>query len=171
MSPVATRSQLPVIRSCDRRAHVGTVTVAHLTPPLAAPSLGSAIGALRARGLRISTARRLVLEALYDASGPVSAEMLTDRLPALDVASVYRNLDVLEELGLVRHVHLGHGPGLYSLVAPGALEFVTCERCGAFEAVEPARLEAVRGLIEDELGYRPRFTHFPIVGVCGECRA
>jgi Fe2+ or Zn2+ uptake regulation protein len=146
------------------------VTVAHLTPPLSAPSLVAAIGALRARGLRISTARRLVLEALYDAPGPVSAETLARQLPALDVASVYRNLDVLEELGLVRHVHLGHGPGLYSRVAPGDVEFVTCERCGAFEAVAPARLDAVRDLIEQELGYRSRFTHFPIVGVCAECR-
>jgi Fur family ferric uptake transcriptional regulator len=147
------------------------VTVAHLTPPLPAPSLAAALGAVRARGLRISTARRLVLEALYEAPGPVSAEMLADRLPALDVASVYRNLDVLEELGLVRHVHLGHGPGLYSLVVPGDVEFVTCERCGAFEAVPPARLDAVRELIEEELGYRSRFTHFPIVGVCAGCRS
>jgi Fur family ferric uptake transcriptional regulator len=160
-----------VIRNCDCDAFVRTVTVAHLTPPLPAPSLVAAIGALRSRGLRISTARRLVLEALYDASGPVSAEILAGRLPALDVASVYRNLDVLEELGLVRHVHLGHGPGLYSLVAPGDVEFVTCERCGAFEAVEPARLDAVRELIEHELGYRSRFTHFPIVGLCADCRS
>jgi Fur family ferric uptake transcriptional regulator len=171
MSPVATCRQLRVIRSCRRRAHGGIVTVAHLTPPLAAPSLGSAIGVLRARGLRISTARRLVLEALYEAPGPVSADTLAEGLGGLDLASVYRNLDVLEELGLVRHVHLGHGPGLYSLVAPGDVEFVTCERCGAFEAVEPGRLDGVRGLIERELGYRSRFTHFPIVGVCAECRS
>jgi Fur family transcriptional regulator, ferric uptake regulator len=145
------------------------VTVAHLSPPIAAPSLASAIGVLRARGLRISTARRLVLQALYKAPAPMSADELAARLSGLDVASVYRNLDVLEELGLVRHVHLGHGPGLYSLSAPGDLEFVTCERCGAFEAVEPARLDGVRELIAHELGYRARFTHFPIVGVCAGC--
>jgi Fur family ferric uptake transcriptional regulator len=170
MSPVSTRSHQRVIRFCRPHA-LGAVTVAHLTPPLAAPSLGAAIGALRARGLRISTARRRVLEALYEAPAPVSAEMLAERLGGLDVASVYRNLDVLEEFGLVRHVHLGHGPGLYSRVAPGDTEFVTCERCGAFEAVEPARLEGVRSLIERELGYRSRFTHFPIVGVCAGCRS
>jgi Fur family ferric uptake transcriptional regulator len=159
-----------VIRFCEPRAQ-GVVTVAHLTPPLAAPSLGSAIGALRARGLRVSTARRLVLEALYEAPAPVTAEMLAERLGGLDIASVYRNLDVLEELGLVRHVHLGHGPGLYSRVAPGDSGFVTCERCGAFEAIEPARLEGVRSVIEQELGYRSGFTHFPIVGVCAGCRS
>ena len=86
-----------------------------------------------------------------------------------DLASVYRNLDTLEEVGLVRHVHLGHGPGLYSL-AGADTEFVTCERCGAYEAVEPRRLDAAKAAIERELGYRPRFTHFPIVGVCASCQ-
>ena len=69
----------------------------------------------------------------------------------------------------MRHVHLGHGPGLYSLAARDDVEFVTCERCGAYDAVDPERLDAARELIERELGYRPRFTHFPIVGVCGAC--
>ena len=49
------------------------------------------------------------------------------------------------------------------------MEFVTCERCGAFQAVEPGRLDAARALIERELGYRARFSHFPIVGICATC--
>ena len=91
------------------------MTVAHLAPALRAPSLASALGALRARGMRVSTARRQVLAELYTAEGPVSAEALAERLPGSDLASVYRNLVVLEEVGLVRHVHLGHGPGRYAL--------------------------------------------------------
>ncbi|HEX6026483.1 MAG TPA: Fur family transcriptional regulator [Solirubrobacter sp.] len=145
------------------------MTVAHLTPALRAPSLTSALGALRARGMRVSTARRQVLEALYSADGPVSAEALTERLPGSDLASVYRNLVVLEEVGLVRHVHLGHGPGRYA-PATTTTEFVTCDRCGAHEAFDPHRIDAARELIERELGYRPRFTHFPIVGVCAACQ-
>ena len=145
------------------------MTLTHHAPPARAPSLASALGLLRSRGLRISTARRLTLEALYTAAEPISAEALAARLPGADLASVYRNLDVLEELGLVRHVHLGHGPGLYSLAAPEDLEFATCERCGVFEAVDPVRLDAARALIERELGYRARFTHFPLVGLCGTC--
>jgi len=145
------------------------MTVAHHKPALHAPDLESALGALRTRGMRVSTSRRQILEALYAVEEPLSAEALTRRLGGSDLASIYRNLEVLEELGLVRHVHLGHGPGLYSLAARDDLEFVTCERCGAFEAVEPARLDGVRELVERELGYRARFTHFPIVGVCAAC--
>jgi Fur family ferric uptake transcriptional regulator len=144
------------------------MTLAPHTPALHAPDLESALAALRARGMRISTSRRQILEALYAVDAPLGAEGLANRIGS-DLASVYRNLEVLEELGLIRHVHLGHGPGLYSLAAREDLEFVTCERCGAFEAVPPQRLDEVRVLIQRELGYRPRFTHFPIVGVCAAC--
>ena len=147
------------------------MTISRLDPAHPAPTLASAIGAIRARGLRVSTTRRLILEALFAEQAPVSAEALASRLPQGDLGSVYRNLERLEAIGLVRHVHLGHGPGLYALATRTDLEFVTCERCGRFEAVDPARLDAARGLIERELGYRPRFTHFPIVGVCGACAA
>ena len=145
------------------------MTVADLAPPLRAPSLASAVGALRARGMRVSTARRQVLAELYTAQGPVSAEALVERLPGADLASVYRNLVVLEEVGLVRHVHLGHGPRRYTL-AGATLAFVACERCGAHEGFEPHRIDAARELIERELGYRTRFMHFPIVGVCTPCQ-
>jgi len=145
------------------------MTVVDLAPPLRAPSLASALGALRARGMRVSTARRQMLAELYTAEGPVSAEALAERLPGADLASVYRNLVVLEEVGLVRHVHLGHGPGRYALAAT-TVEFVTCDRCGAHEAFDPSRIDAARDLIERELGYRPHFTHFPIVGVCTACQ-
>ncbi len=151
------------------------MTVPHRTPPLEAPSVAAAIDLLRNRGLRVSSARRLVIEALFAAERPLTAEEiaagLDGWLPASDLASVYRNLDTLEELGLVRHFHAGHGPGLYALAAADELEFVTCDRCGAVETVPADRLSAARALIERETGYRPRFTHFPLVGTCPACRA
>jgi Fe2+ or Zn2+ uptake regulation protein len=151
------------------------VTVSHHTPPIAASSVASAVAALRKRGLRVSSARRLVLEALFAADKPITAEEiaagLEGWLPPSDLTSVYRNLDTLEQVGLIRHVHLGHGPGLYTLAAADDVEFAMCESCGAFETVEPARLDAARDLIEQELGYRARFSHFPIVGTCAKCRA
>jgi Fur family ferric uptake transcriptional regulator len=150
------------------------VTVSHRTPPLPAGSIASAVELLRTRRMRVSAARRLVLEALFAAERPLTAEEiaagLEGWLPASDLASVYRNLDTLEEVGLVRHFHLGHGAGLYSLAAAGDLEFVTCEACGAFEAVPPRRLDGARELIARDLGYQARFSHFPIVGICAACQ-
>lgn len=129
--------------------------------------------ALRDSGHRVTTARRLVLEALFDADGPVSAEYLARgmggaRTP-MDTASVHRNLAQLEELGLVRHVHIGHGPGLYALVRAEEREYLACERCGQVTSVEPGKLDAIRRSIRRRFGYEARFTHFPILGLCRSC--
>jgi Fe2+ or Zn2+ uptake regulation protein len=133
----------------------------------------SALAAVRATGRRASAARRLVLEALFVADGPMSAEQIANgiggRVPRSDITSVYRNLETLEELGIVSHVHLGHGPALYALGRDGEREWITCERCGDFRAVDPAELDGVRSAIQDAFGYRASFTHFPVVGLCGAC--
>jgi Fur family ferric uptake transcriptional regulator len=126
---------------------------------------------VRRGGLRLSSARRLVLEALFEADGPATAEEIAGglggRVPCSDLASVYRNLETLEQLGLVQHVHAGHGPGLYAL-ARGS-EYVLCEGCGSLRAVAPAALAPVRAALREALGYEARFTHFPLVALCGEC--
>lgn len=146
------------------------MTVAPDVERLAFASISEAVSALHERGLRLSTARRLVLEALFAAKGPVSAEQLARGL-ALELTSVYRNLETLERHGLVCHVHLGHGPGLYALIGDGEQEFLYCERCHRARAVDAAELDPVRSLIEKRHGYRTRFTHFALVGTCPECLA
>ena len=127
----------------------------------------------RERGLRVSAARRLVLEALLVADGPMSAEQIAQgiggRVASSDIASVYRNLQAFDEIGLVRHVHLGHSPGLHTLAVDGEREYLTCERCGDYLAVPPEQFDGVRELIERAFGYRASFTHFPVVGLCRRC--
>lgn len=129
-----------------------------------------AIAALRDRGLRLSTARRLVLEALFAADGPVAATHLAATL-MIDESSVYRNLEVLESHGIVRHLHLGHGPGLYVLLGGHEVEYLYCERCAKVTPVASDRLEPVRQSIREAFGYETRFTHFAIVGRCADCAA
>jgi Fur family ferric uptake transcriptional regulator len=121
----------------------------------------------------------------------VSAEQiatgLEGQLPISDLASVYRNLEVLERLGLVRHVHPGHAPGRYALALeahvaasgrPGMdeppaakeREYLFCERCGALRPAGRTELDPVRDLVRAAFGFEARFTHFPLVGVCSSCR-
>ena len=144
------------------------MTIAPDTRPLAFANLEQAVSALRARGLRLSSARRLVLEALFAAAAPVSAERIATA-SELDLASTYRNLETLERHGLIRHVHFGHGPGLYVLVGSGEREYLFCEQCREVQALEPERLDPVRNTIGELFGYDARFTHFAIVGTCPEC--
>ncbi len=144
------------------------MTVAPEAKRLVFEDIDDAIRALRGAGLRLSTSRRLVLEALFTAEGPVSAERLATSL-GIELSAVYRNLETLERHGLARHVHLGHGPGLYTLVGGGDREYLYCERCGAARALDPRQLDPVRERIAEQFGYRARFTHFPIVGTCPAC--
>ncbi len=144
------------------------MTIAPHAPPKAFDDVAQALHALRESGLRLSTPRRLVLEALFAADQPVTAADLAREL-SLDESSVYRNLDLLEQRGLVRHVHLGHSPGLYALASATETEYLYCERCGRATAVTPADLAGVRALIEQQFGFTAGFTHFPIVGVCARC--
>src|SRR3954471_6957395 len=149
------------------------MTAPSTQPALVTPDLRAALDHLRREGMRVTSARRLVLAALCAADGPMSAEQIAGgiggRVPESDLASVYRNLEMLEGAGIVRHVHLGHGPGLYALATMGEREYLTCERCGDFQAVDPALLDDVRALIRGRFGYRPAFTHFLIVGLCAGC--
>jgi Fur family ferric uptake transcriptional regulator len=149
------------------------LTVPHATRPLAPASVPAAITTLRVRGLRVSAARRLVLEALFAADGPVTAEAiaagLDGRLPSSDLASVYRNLDTLEEIGLVRHFHVAHGAGRYALTTQSQAGYVACEGCGAHRPLDHSTVAQVAAVLREACGYEPQLVHFPIVGHCSEC--
>lgn len=142
------------------------------TPPLEFDSLDEVAAALREDGGRFSTPRRTVLLALFAAEGPVSADYLargSAGATRLDVSTVYRTLERLEELGIVRHVHVGHGPGLYALARSAEREYLVCEACHGVASVDATMLDAARAEIRKATGYEARFGHFPIVGLCRSC--
>jgi len=151
------------------------MTVAHRSERALAPaSVQAAATALRARGHRISAARRLVLEALFAARGePLSAEDIAGgvrgRLPDSDLASVYRNLDTLEQTGLVHHVHLGHGPGRYALSEAEAAGYAVCDRCDAHVALHGTAIAPIARAVRDACWFEAEFSHFPITGRCPAC--
>jgi Fur family ferric uptake transcriptional regulator len=151
------------------------MTVATQDHQHVARDVADALAVVREHGLRLTAARRIVLKALFTVERPVSAEEIAEgldgRSPTSDPGSVYRNLEVLERIGLVRHVHFGHGPGLYHLTRARRYEYSLCERCHAVTAFPANKLDDVREELERLLGIAPHFSHFPIVGVCRRCRS
>lgn len=131
------------------------------------------LGLLRARGGRITTGRRAILEAFLGTGGHVTAEALTDRVQAdqPDVAesTVYRFLDELERLGVVDHVHLGHGPAVYHL-ASDAHHHLVCDACGAVVEVPEAVFTDLRGRLKEDFGFSLQPRHFAVTGRCRACQ-
>jgi Fur family transcriptional regulator, ferric uptake regulator len=150
------------------------MTVAAQGRSIVARDVVDALALLRASGLRVTGARRLMLEALFAVERPVGAEEiaggLEGALPCSDLASVYRNLDTLEQIGLVRHFHVAHGAGLYALAARHQAGYVACERCGAHQPLDTGTVAQVAAVLREACGYEPQLVHFPIIAHCPECR-
>ncbi|MEZ5380426.1 MAG: Fur family transcriptional regulator [Microthrixaceae bacterium] len=129
---------------------------------------------LRQRGERVTSARRLVLEALADdPQAHISAEDLSERLqqdhPDVHLATVYRTLRRLSELGMVQHVHLGHGPAVYHL-AEHHHGHVQCTACGRMFGVDPALVARLRADLLATHAFEIDELHFPLTGRCQACR-
>lgn len=127
---------------------------------------------VEAGGRRTAT-RQAIVEAIVDAGGHVTAdnvaEAVTERFPSVNLSTVYRTLEALEDLEVLDHVHLGHGRATYHLTEHGH-QHLYCERCERVEALPVEKLEGLRGLLDEEYGFRLDDRHFALVGLCRRCR-
>lgn len=124
---------------------------------------------LRQRGLRMTTQRRQVLDAVRRL-GHATPEQINDAVDGVDLTTVYRTLDLLEELDLVKHTHLGHGAPSYR-PADDEHVHVVCHTC---QSVTDAAVDLVDDLaarLADERGFRLDRSHFTVFGQCAACAA
>jgi Fur family ferric uptake transcriptional regulator len=149
------------------------MTLAPLSPVLRPTTLEAALAAVRARGMRASSARRLLLTALAATDRPIPAEAIArgfdGRVPPSDIASVYRNLDALEEVGIVRRLRAAHGAAVYVLARPDDAGYLACDGCGEVRRVDRASLAAVRAAVRAALGWEASFMEAPMAGLCPAC--
>ena len=107
--------------------------------------LDAILAELRRQGLRASASRRIVIRTLLAATTPLPAREIAEGPPGedvgLDLASVYRNLELLERHGVAHRIRAAGSAALYVL-AGGEGEYLTCESCGA--ALRPAEQLGVR---------------------------
>jgi len=121
---------------------------------------------------RSGRARQKVLRALEAAGGPVSAEELAAQVPDVHVSSVYRALSVLEDDGVVSHVHLGHGPAVYQLATTAEeVRHLVCDSCGRQLVVPASVFDDVSRTLRDRYGFVLNAGHFAVVGHCTTCAA
>lgn len=136
--------------------------------------LEEVLAVLRASGGRVTTPRRAILQALIEHHGHPTAEQLTADVqagqPDVHESTVYRFLDELERLGVVDHVHLGHGPAVYHF-ADDPHHHLVCEGCGLVVEVPARTVEEFQGLVRRDLQFEMELRHFALPGRCEACSA
>ncbi|MGY1770531.1 Fur family transcriptional regulator [Blastococcus sp. SYSU D00813] len=131
---------------------------------------------LRARGMRLTTQRTQVLAAVAalehatpEAIGARLREQAGPDGAAPDTSTVYRNLEVLERLGLVWHTHLGKGAPVYHAFEHPHLH-VVCQACGEIDSADPHLLDAAAERLAADLGFSLDIGHVALSGTCRSCR-
>ena len=130
------------------------------------------IDALRAEGLRITRPRKAICEALaagHDSHLTASAlhEKAQKQLGSeMDISTVYRTIDALEQAGLVHHVHLGHGPAVLHLSDHVEHHHLTCEVCGRTVDLGLEELAELTEAVARRHGFTIDSAHFALIGRC-----
>lgn len=142
-------------------------------PAAPSPAVEDIVEALRARGARVTTPRRLLVECLVRAGGHRTAEELAAEVrsaaPDVHLSTIYRNLEELEHLGVVSHAHLGHGPAMYHL-ATATHAHLVCRGCGAELEAGPELFADLAREAMARFGFQVEPYHFAVVGSCERCR-
>jgi len=140
-------------------------------PDSSRPSAEALVAGLRRAGLRVTAPRRAVCAVLAGAGAEhlTAADVARRAGAAVDLSTVYRTLDALESLGMVEHVHLGHGAGAYHVGPASGHHHLVCENCGRTVDVPLGALQRAIEQVTAPLGFVPDSAHFAIVGRCAVC--
>lgn len=145
----------------------------HAHEPATPPALAAQ---LKARGLRLTTQRQRVLAAVgaleHGTPEEISSWLKEQAGPggaAPDTSTVYRNLELLEKLGLVWHTHLGKGAPVYHAAEHPHLH-VVCATCGRIDSVDPRLMDGVAERLGADLGFTLDVGHVALSGTCRDCR-
>jgi Fur family transcriptional regulator, ferric uptake regulator len=127
---------------------------------------------LRAKGYRLTPQRQLVLDAVTDlghATPDEACAWVKERSSAVNISTIYRTLELLEELGLVKHAHLSHGAPTYHAAAAPEHVHLICRVCGAITEVPPSTVAPLVDELERNHGFVPDVGHLTVFGTCATC--
>ena len=136
----------------------------------------TALGRMRSESGRSGGARRVVVEFIGGRDCCVSAQEIHDAVRAagarIGIASVYRTVDRLDELGLVQRVDLGDGVSRVERADPRGdhHHHLVCGDCGKVEPFEDTALEQAIAGIAGGRGYEVAAHDVVLRGACGDCR-
>lgn len=127
---------------------------------------------LRAHGYRITPQRQLVLEAVEVLRHGTPEEILAEvqrTATGVNLSTIYRTLEVLEEVGLVTHAHIGHGAPTYHAVDEHVHIHLVCDRCSKVQSIDADIAEGFAARLREERGFETDIAHVSIHGICSDC--
>jgi Fur family transcriptional regulator, ferric uptake regulator len=127
---------------------------------------------LRDRGLRLTPQRQLVLDAVRQLGHSTPEQVhaaVCETAPSVNITTIYRTLELLENLGLVTHVHLSHGAPTYHDASMGRHVHLVCRGCEHVAELDSGELTALATKLLEERGFRMDIGHVALFGTCSEC--
>jgi Fur family ferric uptake transcriptional regulator len=132
------------------------------------------IEGLRERGFRMTPQRELLLAALNASDKHLDADTLLRRVrktyPRANKSVVYRNLELLTQLGLISCVDFGHGRVEYEVHRHPHHHHLVCRRCGSMIEISSGAFARLQQQLQKEHGFEADMDHLAIFGVCKACR-
>jgi Fur family ferric uptake transcriptional regulator len=128
---------------------------------------------LRGSGYRLTPQRELILAAVERLGHATPDEVLAEvrtHSSAVNHSTVYRTLEVLEELGLVRHAHLSDRAPTYHSVTDHEHFHLVCRNCQRVISVDPDVLSPLLETLDADHGFTADIGHLTVFGTCEDCR-
>ncbi len=130
--------------------------------------------ALWEMGYRLTPQRQLIVDALQDSEGHISAEeihaQVKARYPHVNISTVYRTLELLKSLGLVTETDMGGGRFRYHPADKGRHHHLICEQCNSVIDIEESTFSQLKRTLLKDYGFKAHLNHIAIFGRCERCR-
>jgi len=130
---------------------------------------------LRKRGYRMTPQREMITETLFRTTQHLTAEQIYEELRmrtrALNIATVYRTLDLLVDEGLASRVDLGEDRIYFAASQHGSHIHLVCRGCGSVSESDHSLLEPLGKMLRRKYGFYADLGHLSITGLCRECQA
>lgn len=129
---------------------------------------------LKDKNLRVTKKRKLILEKIIENDDPISAEKILemakeDKLK-LDLSTIYRNLNLMEEKNLLLKNTNTDGISYYQLNNHDHKHFITCISCNKKFIIENCPINNIEKDLEDETGFVIKGHSFEFTGICPDCQ-
>lgn len=129
---------------------------------------------IKSHGYRLTPTRAAILATLVESGGHISADELVEKVNGevryVGRMTVYRTLELLQELGLIRPVYLGSGAAHYVLLEEGHHHHLICSSCGRVFEFDTCVVAEISRMVGDRFDFEIQGHLLEVYGMCPACK-